>query len=102
MSPDSTAAARVSVTLRPLTATGPVAARLAAAPFTVTAKSVAAGTERAASSSATSKVMVRVESLTAAEEKTGGVLLVTGLLLKADTALPDRSCNESAPALLAS
>ena len=88
MSPASAATASVSVTTEPLTATGSVSARLTASPPTVTAKSVAAGTEPASSSSAPSKVMARVEPLTAAEEKAGGGLLVTDWLLKSAAKWP--------------
>ena len=83
--------ASVSVTVVSLTATGFVSARLTVSPPTVTAKSLAAGTEPAASSSAPSKVMVSVEPLTAAEEKAGGVWLATDLRWKEATRLPDRS-----------
>ena len=96
MSPASTASARVSVTVEPLTATGSVSAKSAASLFTVTAKSVAAGTEPW--SRPPSKVTVSVEPLTAAEEKTGGVLLVASSLVKDATSLPDRSCNGLEPA----
>ena len=86
----STASASVSVTVLSLTATGLVEARLAASPFTVTAKSAAAGTEPAASSSARSKVMVTVEPLTTGREGVGG-LLVTGSLVKSSAKLPAAS-----------
>ena len=81
----NTAEAKVSVTVLSLTATGSVSARLTASPFTVTAKSVAAGTEAAASSSAPLKVMVSVEPLTAAEETIGA--LATGSLVKSAATL---------------
>ena len=93
----STASASVSVTVVPLTATGSVSARSAASPPTVTAKSLAAGTEPAASSSAPSKVTVSVEPVTAAEENTGRVLLVTCLLPKLGAALPERSRTCATP-----
>ena len=89
-----TASASVSVTVEPLTATGFVSARLTALPFTVTAKSVPAGFEPAASSRPPSKVIVSSSPSTAAEEKAGGVLLVTAqpaLMGVGGTRLPERS-----------
>ena len=83
----STASASVSVTVLSLTATGFVSARPAASPFTVTVKSVAAGTEL--SSSATLKVTVSVEPLTAAEENAGA--LATGSLVKSAAMLASGS-----------
>ena len=88
MSPASTAAASVSVTVEPETATGSVSARLTASPPTVTAKSVASGTEPASVARPPSKVTVSAEPLTAAEENTGGVLLVTARLVKFAAGLP--------------
>ena len=75
----STASAKVSVTVAPLTATGVVAASATSRSvpprvrFTVNAD--AAGT--ASSSSPPSKVIVSVDPFTDAEENAGGVTLVT-------------------------
>ena len=97
MSTRSTASASVSVTAEPLTATGSVAARLAALPPTVTAKSVPAGSEPASVARPPSKVIFSQSPFTTAEEKAGGVLLVTILsrTWEGSSSLPERSLSRA-------
>ena len=93
----STAAASVSVTLGPDTATASLSASSTAVPPTFTVNADAAGTD--AVSRPPLKVTVTAAPFTVADENAGAVLLVTDWLPKFAALLPDRSrisfCPES-------